>query len=656
MSISNPSTGESGEAIEPSPPSIGSAVGGRRNLLSKLSHYRRYLSWGLLLVPTISVVVIDFMRRGERLAKLTPQYQATYAYAVLESIVVWSILLYAASRRRGWSRWLNAVLFVVALTFSFGGQKYFYDQYNAYLNVDVSLFASNFMDSVANQLFADIGNYLKAKLPWLITGVALIVVGRIILRPQGRPARVASVLAPLCLVASFFVPVQHRHLQAATPDTLYLHAVGGLIRTQAGWTKESNQMRPRVRESLPVPQLTSKVDKPRNVLFLILESVRADATCNDGYEEGCKKTQYTNELVKNRIAQTQMRSMASCTAISLAVMWSGLSPVESRDNLHTWPLIFDYAKAAGWDRAFWTSQNMMFGNARLWVKNLGVSQFISATDLDPTSDLDMGAPEHLLAKHVNDNIGKLKEPWLGVVQFSNVHYPYYLDPNGPKPFKPYTTSKAPDDNPYFFNLYKNTVHQQDRHVASIIKNLRATEAGKRTIIVYTSDHAEAFREHNQMGHTFSVFDEEIKVPAWIDAPPGLLTAEEEANLKAKRDEFVFHVDYAPTILDLMGVLDDPGVAKYKTKMPGHSLLRKKLTDQPVAMTNCAGVWSCAFENWGYMQANMKIEARAWDTGWHCFDLKNDPFEKFNLGESNPDCARLKAEALKTFGRLPGKRP
>ena len=140
----------------------------------------------------------------------------------------------------------------------------------------------------------------------------------------------------------------------------------------------------------------------RNVLFVILESVRADSVCME-HDPECRRTEATNRLLPGRYPFTQMRSMASCTAISLAVLWSGLLPTESRDTLHTWPLIFDYARAAGYDTAFWTSQNMMFGNARLWVKNLGVNQFISATELEPTSDLDMGAPETLLAD--------AREPW-----------------------------------------------------------------------------------------------------------------------------------------------------------------------------------------------------------------------------------------------------
>jgi arylsulfatase A-like enzyme len=197
------------------------------------------------------------------------------------------------------------------------------------------------------------------------------------------------------------------------------------------------------------------------------------------------------------------------------------------------------------------------------------------------------------------------------------------------------------------------VHQQDRHVASILSTLRATPAGQRTVVVYTSDHGEAFREHGQMGHTFSVFDEEIHVPAWIDAPAGILGEEERKNLRAKRDAWLFHVDVAPTILDLMGVLDDPALDPYRSEMIGHSLLRPALTDRALPMTNCGGVWSCAFENWGVMRANRKLEAREWDTGWHCYDLARDPDEADDLGVAA--CGDLLDVALATFGRLPGKK-
>ncbi len=212
-------------------------------------------------------------------------------------------------------------------------------------------------------------------------------------------------------------------------------------------------------------------------------------------------------------------------------------------------------------------------------------------------------------------------------------------------------SKAPEDNDRFFNYYQNAIYQQDQHLARLLEALRASEAGRNSIIVYTSDHGEAFREHYQMGHTFSVFDEEILVPAWLDAPEGVLSAAERSGLEKKRDSFNFHPDLTATMLDLMGVWHLAELAPFREQMKGTSLLSAAPNPRALAMTNCAGVWSCAFENWGYMQGNMKLEARAWDSAYHCYDLSEDPKETHDLGAEQ--CGELAGLAQKTFGRLPG---
>ena len=86
-------------------------------------------------------------------------------------------------------------------------------------------------------------------------------------------------------------------------------------------------------------------------------------------------------------------------------------------------------------------------------------------------------------------------------------------------------------------------------------------------------------------------------------------------------------------------------------MLGQSLLRPGSNDHAMPLTNCAGVWSCAFENWGYMRKNLKLEARAWDPAWHCFDVDRDPYEVQDLGHAA--CSDLRNRSLATFGRLPG---
>ena len=214
--------------------------------------------------------------------------------------------------------------------------------------------------------------------------------------------------------------------------------------------------------------------------------------------------------------------------------------------------------------------------------------------------------------------------------------------------------KSPDKNDAFKNYYKNVVHLSDMAVARLLRHIRSTEAGQRTVVVYTSDHGESFREHWQLGHTSSVYEEEIRVPTWIDAPAGTLAPEEESSVRAARDQLVWHLDLAPTFLDLLGVWDDPALATYRARMMGHPLTRPERTVEPVPLTNCTWVWECSFRNWGMMQGPYKIEAREWDGEFHCFNVFDDPDEEDNLGERS--CGALPEQARALYHVMPNVTP
>src|SRR5690606_10426875 len=178
-------------------------------ILKRFSRWRRRFGWLWILAPVLLVVTLDASRRWARLARMDHYNWGAYLGSVVEACVVWGVLVFAASRRRGLGAWTSAALFVFFITFAVGGQTYFFEQYNAYLNVDVSLFASNFADSVVNQLFADLPNYLAAKLPILLFSVFVVWAGRRLVRPRPWTGRVAACLAPLLVIASFFIPTQH---------------------------------------------------------------------------------------------------------------------------------------------------------------------------------------------------------------------------------------------------------------------------------------------------------------------------------------------------------------------------------------------------------------------------------------------------------------
>lgn len=622
--------------------------------LRALARWRRRAAPWILALPAVLVVLLDARIRGERLITLSPLYVLSYAAAVVESGVLWGLLLYVASARRGALRWVAAAAFVALATMALGGQVYFHRAYSTYLNLDATLFGTSVSASVFGQLKADGRNFLSSIALPFAAAVALLWLGRAWLRPRrARPALAARVLLPAALVAVFLIPCSYRRVQASTPDVIYFHALGGLIKQLASG-RTAAQVRPGLRAPQALPAVAARPAVPgRNVIFILTESVRFDASCSE-HAERCPSAPETNAAAPARLPLLQMRSNSSTTAIQLAVLWSGLQPTAPREALHAAPLLFDYAHAAGMDSAYWTSHHMMFANSRLFVQDLPTVHQCGATDLDPLADIDLGGRDELLTARVEAELPTLREPFFGVVHYGNTHTPYRVDP-AVSPFQPSIVSKDPADNEGYQNFYRNAVFLQDRTVGEMIRFIRAQPFGARTVIVFTSDHGEAFREHAQLGHTGSVLDEEIHVPFWIDAPPGLLTDAEAAALAGARERLSFHTDVTPTVLDFLGLWDAPELAGHRSAMIGHSLVRAPTPEPPpvLELSNCSGIWGCAFRNWGLMRGPRKLEAREWDNRWHCYDVLADPREAQDLGPEG--CGDLPAVAQRVYGGLPSSR-
>ena len=601
---------------------------------------RRCAAALVVCLPSAVSIMCDAKQRG---AWIVTQPIASVAYYALDLILtcgLWAALLFAASRRRGTFRHVFGVTFIVIFTVALGSQHFFYEQYRAYMTRSVALFATGFWANVWNQWVAEVGAYLIALWPFAAIAVLAITLSRRVVRPRRSRARFVTLLVPVLLAEALYLPSDDRSLQAGPPDALFFSAVAGLFRARPA--------RARVRHSLPVMlTMPNSTGRRPNIVLILLESVRADVVCN-AHDPDCELTPYSNRVVPNRHALMQLRALDASTVISQAVLWAGVTPVASSNVMHSWPLLFDYAKARGYDTAYWTSQSILLHTARMWTKNLNVAHTVHAEALDPDADIDMGASDERLARYVAEQLPTLREPFLAIVQACNTHLPYRFDPRGPTPhaLAPHASWEAARTA-----RYKNAVFQNDRHVAEIIRTFREHDSSSHTVLVYTSDHAEALGEHHIWGHTGSLYDEEIHVPGWIDAPVGILTAAELTNLERSRDAYVTHVDLTATMLDLMGVWDDPGIAPYKHNMPGISLLRENPVARALPLSNCAPVWNCAFESWGYIEGSLKLFARESMQDWSCFDLASDPGER--RPSKSPACARLAQLALRTHGRLPG---
>ena len=127
------------------------------------------------------------------------------------------------------------------------------------------------------------------------------------------------------------------------------------------------------------------------------------------------------------------------------------------------------------------------------------------------------------------------------------HHPYATP--APGPFKVVDEQSA----------YLNALHYADTAVATLMAGIEERGLAAKTLFVIFGDHGEAFGQHDgNFGHSFFLYDENIRVPLVI-AMPGLTTA----GVRVTRLASV--VDIAPTILDLAGA---PVPASYE----GRSLL------------------------------------------------------------------------------------
>lgn len=612
---------------------------------------RRWAARALVLAAPVAIVLDDFARRRARIVDFEPGELAFYFASAAVGVVLWTCLLSAASRARGAGRWPIRVLVAICALLCVGSQLYTFARYGAYMNHRAVLVGTSFLPSVGQQLWFDRWTFLRSLSPALAAAIAVPALASR-LAPMRRRARgwLCLDVALVAALTAMFVSPERGAEQGQPPDVMYVSAMGQLMRARWDHNETVERVHPGPRSPEPVPAFVARPSRPRNVVMVITESVRAQSVCVE-YTPDCKVTPFSNAAAKDRIPLTQMRALDSTTAISLAVMWNGLLPTSDRAVQHTAPILWEYAHAAGLESAYYTSQNLLFGNSGLWLEGQPWTRHVSATQIEPDATYEVGADDGKLVDHVIGDVGALEEPWLAVVHLSNTHFPYKVDPDD-MPFTPQEEATGPGYENEILNRYQDSIHMQDKAFARLIRALRARPESERTVIVYVSDHGEQMREKGAVGHTGTLFDPEIRIPFWIDAPPAALTDAERASLRALERTPVTHLDVFPTIMDLLGFWDAPELAALRSRVAGQSLLRGgSPVDRAIAMTNCSELWACAFKNWGAIKGTKKLIAHQGDSAWSCYDVADDPGEERRLDLA--ECADLLPLAE---GTSAGKRP
>jgi glucan phosphoethanolaminetransferase (alkaline phosphatase superfamily) len=613
----------------------------------------------VLVLPALTMIALDLLVRHNQLWRASARERAAYGATVLGSLVAWSAWMAlagpapAAGGGRGLAivRRVALASFVPLYTVSLGTQAACFIRFRSYSSVSAVMDS----DSLAWTLVASLP--VDATLVGCIAVALLAAIGTIVLarrslvaKPRARTTALGLLLFPFAFF--FLAPTHYMSWQPCTPDLLYFHGVRVLAfeRWRVARGGRPRLVRVQRRSSQAVPALTAKPARPRNVLMLLQEAVRADCTCI-AYSPQCALTnRASNRAAPERIPFSNMRAVGSSTALVLGTLWSGLPPTSSRSAQLTAPLVWQYAHAAGYRTAYWTSQHGFFANARLYYQDQPLDVFATATHLDARADQLIGASDEAVSRRALDDLETLGEPFFAVVHYSNVHKPRAFDPRH-APFQPTDDEYTLGSLERHTNFYRNSSYLSDLAVAELLEGLKQHEIGKRTVVVYLSDHGEGFFEHGQDNdHSGSVFDEEIRIPMWIDAPEGTLTDDERKSLIAARDAYLFQTDVCPTLLDLLGIWDAPELAASRRGMPGLPLTRAERNPRPVPLTNVSWLWEYGQANWGVMQGSRKLVALYGDEAYRCYDVATDPGELHDLGRAA--CGELAAVADRHFGMMP----
>ncbi len=381
--------------------------------------------------------------------------------------------------------------------------------------------------------------------------------------------------------------------------------------------------------------------EPWNVVFIVIDMLRADRLSAYGYERGTSPT--LAALADSGIRFEAVEAQSSWTKASMASLWTGMYPERTgiQRFFHAMPeqavlpaeLFKDrgYRTAGIW-RNGWVANNFGFGQGfDLYIRprvnrpehgiirnTPGVSG-LPGTDMDAT----LSAIEFLS--------GARDDPFFLYVHYMDVHQYLYTD-------------LSPDYGSSFSDIYDSSIFWTDYNVGQIVQALRDLEIADRTLIVVVSDHGEAFFEHGQEGHARMLYREVLDTPWIIALPfeldPGIVVRQRVAN-----------VDVWPTLLDMLDMPPLPGAE-------GQSVL-------PLVLDAAAGnddgesdrpIFAQLDRSWGQVEADsnptltmvkgpyrlmqwLKNPART-----ELFDRSEDPKEQVNIAVREPELVdALKAE-------------
>jgi len=293
-------------------------------------------------------------------------------------------------------------------------------------------------------------------------------------------------------------------------------------------------------------------EKP-NVIFILLEAITAERVGFYGYKRNV--TPNLDALAAKSTVFMEMYATATHSDYaqpgilsSRYMLTSKYRTISATDNPRVF--LWDILKKDNYTTGYHSSQDDEWQNMNTYIDYTNLDNWTNSRTDEVTDygsgrqrkDFDFRATERAL-NWLNNTIEK-DQPFFLYMNFQGTHNPliYPEEFSFYKPDEDHGITRSGGEDT--INIYDNALRYVDAQVGQIIDFIESNNKTNNTIFIITSDHGHDLEDrHGIGGHGNSIYNEELIVPG-IFFLPGI-----EPQII---EEPVSHIDFIPTIIDLLG--------------------------------------------------------------------------------------------------------